>query len=195
MAMLLLTLLVSLAACDTTPRTPPTVTVAPAAAPAAVAPVAPPPTPARSTSTAHIAVFRGDDLTQCLDVEGSAEPSRADRLSAAIERLTAGLQGDVQPPESVVRLQRPCSASFADRTALGTCTRTIGAAAEPVSMVLREAFYTVAVLRSDAQMRDCLSDGGDWVAVRRDSPEARRIEAEADLRDATEDLRRLQGRR
>ncbi|GAB5547781.1 MAG: hypothetical protein SangKO_075410 [Sandaracinaceae bacterium] len=105
------------------------------------------------------------------------EESRADALAASL-------------PEAV-RLEQSCSEAFPDREPLGQCSRIAEQDGVEISIVAR--FYSTAdVLESDRSMRECLQDvGGQWTAVDRDGPVARRARRDELLRAAGEARRAL----
>lgn len=98
------------------------------------------------------------------------------------------------------RIDQPCSAQFADRTVLASCTYALDekpvdggpAAGAFASGTFRTSFYDFAdVGLDDNQMADCMKAKGKWTAVARDSVEWRKARLEHNRKNLQKQVDKL----
>jgi hypothetical protein len=119
------------------------VEAAPAVVVAAAVPVAAP-----GTLIVSFATFVGDRLNSCSNVTAVLRPGEEHLREELASKATGN---------NLMRLSKPCEPEFAQRAVLATCVVSV----KDVTVTTR--YYDArAVVDSDASMRECLSNSGQW---------------------------------
>jgi len=108
-----------------------------------------------------------------------------DRVVACSDVTTTASLDDVEKAFADDRkINPPCAAAFASRVTLALCTVNVQTDAG-ASMLLSVAHYDfAAVALSDKSKSDCLSKGGTWNPLKRESSAFQRAKLEYDQRNA-----------
>lgn len=123
-----------------------------------------PPVKLLHVSFAH---FDKDHVVECSDVTTTASLEDVEKTFAD-ER----------------KINQPCAAAFASRVTLAICTVNVHTDAG-ASMLLSVAHYDfAAVALSDRNKSDCLSKGGNWNPLKRESTAFQKAKLEYDQRNA-----------
>jgi len=136
-----------------------------------------------------VAVFNGDSLFECVDIEAI----NASDVSALAEKAWKGMSGNKQNKgTTLTRLGASCATQFSDRRPFAVCTLPTGsvngsAAGTTVATKINTRSLTFSfsdVFKSDSLLKDCLKAGGKWESMARDSQEFR----EAQMRFTLDDM-------
>lgn len=169
----------------------------PAPEPVVVPPVtpAPPVAPRKVRVSVSYAVFRDDALSECVDFEVFATPPDVVPVDWPPTLPDPTIS---EPPAGMNRIPRMCSAHLSDRTAFARCTLAHDATRADGAVfgnVTTRTFYGLEVFEDDARMSRCMEQGGEWWRMNPTDPAVLDAQAAAALRDAQEQVRRLEGRR
>lgn len=181
------------AACTDRVPTPLATSSAPPTTTATAPATPPPPSPSQAASARRVervtfAVYAEDRLVGCIEggasIANEADSFDEQEIMGAVEKLRAEAADIVKrDPKGASLLAGSCLDTFHDRIELASCDRTkAGPKGRFVYVIHYYAFE--AALEDDAQMRDCIGDGGKWTAVSRDSREFRAAKEDALLRRA-----------
>ena len=116
----------------------------------------------------HVAFarFEKDHVVECSDVTTTASLDEVEKTFADERKIT-----------------QPCAAAFASRVTLALCTVSVHGDAG-ASMLLSVSHYDfAAVALSDKSKSDCLSKGGTWNPLKRDSTAFQKAKLEYDQRN------------
>jgi hypothetical protein len=152
------------------------------------------------------AVFEGDQLDECIDLNFRAEASGTvgsvdwrQRAEKTFATFKAKIFGQKSGAKKVIKLEKSCAEQFSDRKPFATCTTPQipypgdAGAADNVTGALQlrsNRYMFETVFLSDGAMKECLGVGWKWEAVSRDSDEFRM----AQLQDSTAKARKLLGK-
>jgi len=152
---------------------------APVEAHTSVAPVASltsyvaPPAPEKPIKrTASFVAFEGDRLDACIDAVGLVPRD-------AVAKFEEGM---IATGEKVgaTRIQKTCGEQFSDRSPQASCFMRL-AKNDNGSIALNILYYSTDSVDSDAKMKECLQQRGDWQSYRGDPKAAReRVRMRAD---------------
>lgn len=153
-----------------------------AAAVASTLPVAAPDR-ARSTLSTSIAVFQGDQLFECIDIEmGFPTPDGGVDMKKEGEALVGIVNAlSMQKKASGTKLTGVCGEQFKDRHPFGVCLWDQRADETTFFKARRASFAFDDVFLSDAGMKNCIGSRGRWSAVSRDSDEYTQAKLQHDL--------------
>jgi hypothetical protein len=132
-----------------------------------------------ASASKSIIVFDGDGiLRECVDITvRSDDPNHQQAVKEALDAIGEKATGDDQ----LQQVSGPCD-NVVDRPELASCVVTKAENGVVIEGVSR--FYAIEMIDgTDANMRNCLRDGGEWRAVKRDSREFRRAKLEGAMRD------------
>ncbi len=138
-------------------------------APAAAAVVSAPPAEVREGI--YFAVFRDEQLSECVSFIGTRPPGAAPRTPEETQKHGEEIAAEATKMNAIV-IPRPCNEQFADRVPLATCTLPEERFENGGKLQVVGAHYDYErVGNSDQYMRECMEDGGSWNALPRDSDE------------------------
>lgn len=153
--------------------------------------VATAPPPVERVFKVSIANFRGDDLDECDDlVFGWVAPPDAGADWSPVEDPMAKVEKGI--PKTAIRIPKLCKDQFPDRQILAACIhdpaagggdgyKTIDGGARTYAMAAASFYNFETISGSDAQMRLCLKEHGDWTALPKDSAKYRAAKTEHDV--------------
>ena len=111
--------------------------------------------------------FEKDHVVACSDVTTTASVDEVEKAFADDRKIS-----------------QPCADAFSSRVTLAVCTVNVQADAG-ASMLLSVAHYDfAAVALSDKSKSDCLSKGGNWNPLKRESSAFQKAKLEYDQRNA-----------
>jgi hypothetical protein len=145
-----------------------------------------------------VAMFGKGRLGQCIDFEYAATFLMPDAGIGAPEKLAKYLDSALDSEmkantkgQAITKLSQSCGEQFRDRTVLATCalTQHKDAPQGSLDLTVHTKYYLfTSVFGDDREMQSCLSDGGQWKAIARNSPEYRRLKHEETMAQATKYL-------
>jgi hypothetical protein len=159
--------------------------------PVAPAPVAAAPVARRSTFTVSSAIFKGDNLLQCVD--GSLDIPVVEGSSYDEEKMKTILASGLLPAKAnPTRLQRRCDVQFKDRPPFASCSISVPLGDAGAGSMSKEShWYSFgAVFQNDGLMKECITHGGTWEAIARDSDLFRMAKLEFDQARLMKQVRR-----
>jgi hypothetical protein len=139
-----------------------------------LAPVAAQPAPAAvvvpAASAGHVnygislAIFTDDRLDQCVGSYVTPKPGSEDAAKESVEKRAQETADKVKAwkgADKPLLLSKTCLEQFPDRQVLATCANQTEA---KLGRVMAETYYYDArtLDKSDAEMKSCISGGGDW---------------------------------
>jgi hypothetical protein len=151
------------------------------AAPAQVATVSGAPVePAPLSFTSSLAKFSGDFLQLCVDMTITGAPD-LDASALKGNPAEAATKSMRAKDKSLTGIPKTCGEQFPDRTSLASCVLRAEEPRGSMRLVSQHyAFEDVGL--TDAAMKECLSEKGDWSAIPRDSHAWRAAKLEHDQR-------------